>query len=426
MRLSTSPFRRSLAVLLVVLASATANWGYSVLTHEQIVDVLWKDGIQPLLLKRFPHATEEELRKAHAYAYGGCVLQDMGYYPFGNKFFSDLVHYVRSGDFVVNMLNDAQDINEYAFALGALAHYTSDVTGHPAINRSVAREFPKLQAKYGPEVTYQESPSAHIQTEFGFDVVQVAKQRYSSDAYHDFIGFEVSKPVLERAFRQTYGLELNDVFGDVDHSIGSFRHAVSTLIPKMTQVALATHKVEMVKEDPNFNKKKFLYNLSKAQYQRDFGNNYQRPGVGTRILAFFVRIIPKIGPFKALAIKTPNAQTEDLYLKSVNSTVDQYKLYLAKMHDGGLRLENFDLDTGRPTSPGEYKLTDETYAKLLDKLAEKKFNDLDPGLQTNMLAFFAKPDQVLWLKKKPKDWDKAQKDLAGLRALPLQTGDFLK
>lgn len=415
-----------LVLVLLLCALPQVCSGYSVLTHEEVVDLLWLDQIRPLLLQRYANTTTADLRKAHAYAYGGCLVQDMGYYPFGNKFFSDLVHYVRSGDFVVNLLNEAQDVNEYAFALGALAHYTSDITGHPAVNRSVADKYPKLKAKYGSEVTYEENPKAHIQTEFGFDVVQVAKQRYTSDSYHDFIGFEVSKPVLERAFLRTYGIDLKDVFGDEDRTIGSFRRAVSSIIPQMTKVALATHKVQLVKENPNFTKKKFLYNLSKAQYQRDFGNNYQKPGVGTRILAFIMRVIPKVGPFKALAIKTPDAKTEDLYLKSVNNTVDEYKLRLVQMRSPGLRLENRDLDTGKETRVGEYKLADETYAKLLDKLADKKFAALDPGLQSNILAFFAEPNEPTALKMNPKEWEKTQKELAALKSQPQQGSDFLK
>src|SRR5438309_3943883 len=211
---------------------------YSVLTHEQIVDLLWSDQITPLLLAKYPGTTPEQLRMAHAYAYGGCLIQDMGYYPFGNRDFSDLVHYVRSGDFVAALLSEASDVNEYAFALGALSHYAADITGHPMVNAAVAQEFPKLRLKYGPTVTFEQDPKAHIQTEFGFDVVQVAKQRYTGDRYHDFIGFQVAKPVLERAFRKTYGVELKDMFADLDLSIGSFRHSISSIIPEMTRVAL--------------------------------------------------------------------------------------------------------------------------------------------------------------------------------------------
>ena len=227
---------------------------YSVLSHEEIVDLLWLDQIRPLLLRRFPGTTTEELRKAHAYAYGGSMVQDMGYYPFGNKYFSDLVHYVRSGDFVENLVEESSDLNEYAFALGALAHYAADTMGHPTVNRIVAVEFPNLRKKYGNQITYAENPKAHIQAEFGLDIEQIARGRFSSDAYHDFIGFEVSKPVLERAFRKTYGIEISDVFKDIDLSIGTFRRSVSKIIPKMTKAALIAHKKELVKETPNFDK----------------------------------------------------------------------------------------------------------------------------------------------------------------------------
>src|SRR6266853_6582871 len=241
---------RTIAILTFLLFCSPLGNSYSVLTHEEIVDLLWKQKIQPLLLKRFPDATEEDLRKAHAYAYGGCVLQDMGYYPFGNKYFSDLVHYVRSGDFVEALLEDSSDLNEYAFALGALSHYSSDNSGHPTINRVVALQFPKLRKKYGDTVTYGDDPTAHIRTEFGFDMVQVAKNRYTSDRYHDFIGFEVAKPLLERAFQETYGLKLEDVFGSVDLAIGSYRRSVSTLIPEMTRVAQLSRRDVIVKDTP--------------------------------------------------------------------------------------------------------------------------------------------------------------------------------
>src|ERR1700751_3641480 len=151
------------AFLLVLIGFASRICpAYSVLTHEEIVDLLWQDQIQPMLKKRFPSATQEDLLKAHAYAYGGSVIQDMGYYPFGNKQFSNLVHYVRSGDFVVNLVRESADLNEYAFALGALSHYAADNGGHPTINRVVTIEFPKLGRKFGQSATYADDPKAHI------------------------------------------------------------------------------------------------------------------------------------------------------------------------------------------------------------------------------------------------------------------------
>ena len=384
-------FPRNAAIALVIavaLLSTPRATSYSVLTHEQVIDLLWKDEIVPLIKKRYPQVTVEDLKKAHAFAYGGSMVQDMGYYPFGNKFFSDLLHYVRTGDFVMNLIGDASDVNEYAFALGALAHYTSDNTGHPAINRIVAIEFPKLRKKYGNEVTYEDDPKAHIRTEFGFDMVQVAKNRYTSDRFHDFIGFEVSQPLLERAFQETYGLKLSDVIRNEDLAIGTFRWSVSQVIPQMTRVALLSRKQEMVQEDPNFNKKKFLFYLSRASYEKQWGKGYRRPGIGSRILAFFLKVVPKIGPFKALNFKIPTRQTEDMYIASVNHTVEDYGAQLRQWDGQRLRLDNKDCDTGRETSLGEYSLSDTTYAKLLDELSKHALSLTPPELRANILQYF--------------------------------------
>lgn len=380
-----------MALLLIVCSLGSTCSGYSVLTHEEFVDLLWKDQITPLLLEKYPGASPEDLRKAHAYAYGGCLIQDMGYYPFGSRLFSDLVHYVRSGDFVTALLEEATDINEYAFALGALSHYAADITGHPFINQAVARNFPKLKTKYGPAVTFEQDPKAHIRTEFGFDVVQVARNRYAPDAYHDFIGFEVSKPVLERAFFRTYGIRLEDVFRNVDLAIGSFRRSISSVIPQMTRVALLTKKDVMVREDPSFDRKKFLYNLRRAEYEKEWGKTYQKPGWGAHILSVLVRLVPKVGPFKAVAFKMPSPETETLYLRSVNNSVDQYRLYLKDLKAGNLALDNRDFDTGKQTREGEYGLTDKAYGRLLDKLANAKFTGASPELRENILAFYQHP-----------------------------------
>jgi zinc dependent phospholipase C len=416
----------SLLLMLFFLGSATQVCeAYSVLTHEEIVDLLWKDQITPLLLKKYPDATEEQLREAHAYAYGGSVIQDMGYYPFGNRQFSDLVHYVRSGDFVEALIDEATDINEYAFALGALAHYASDLTGHPAVNSAVALGFPKLKAKYGNQVTFAQDQKAHIRTEFGFDVVQVARQRYTPDTYHDFIGFQVAKPVLERAFLATYGIELKDMFFSLDLSIGTFRRAISQIIPQMTRVALVIKKADLIKENPTFQKKKFLYNLSRTDYERNWGESYQKPGAGAKILAVLFRLIPKVGPFKAIGFQTPTRQTEALYVKSVNDTVDQYRIYLLQLSTREVSLQNRDFDTGKPTQAAEYQPTDHAYAKLLDKLAGEKFVNMTPKLRQDILHFFqGRPAAVsarsapASTKKEREEWQNALKNVEQLKSMP--------
>src|ERR1700723_184863 len=329
-----------MAIMIAQVCTVQICAAYSVLTHEEIVDLAWKDNFLPALKKRFPAATDDDLKKAHAFAYGGSLVQDMGYYPFGNKYFSDLTHYVRSGDFIINLIKEASGLDEYAFALGALAHYSADNCGHPTVNQAVGLEFPKLRKKYGNVVTYEDNPKAHIRTEFGFDVTQVAKNRYTSDRYHDFIGFEISKPVLERAFQDTYGIPLNNVLTKEDLAIGTFRRSISHIIPEMTRVALVARKKELVAETPNFNSRKFRYYLSRANYQKEWGKGYRKPGFGTRVLAFFLKFMPKIGPFKAVDFKIPSQKTEDLYIASVNHTLDNYKGLLTQVRAHKLQLPN--------------------------------------------------------------------------------------
>jgi len=410
---------RALACLLVVLMCSGGSSAYSVLTHEEIVDLLWADEIRPLLLKRFPGLSEDQIKEAHSYAYGGAVIQDLGYYPFSSVEFSNLVHYVRSGDFVRELLVESADVNEYAFALGALAHYTSDITGHSmAVNQAVAIEYPRLRAKFGKSVTYAEDRTAHLKTEFGFDMIQVAKNRYASQQYHDFIGFKVSKPLLERVFPVVYGLELKDVLVHEDVAIGSYRFFVSRMIPEMTQVALQTHKKDIMREHPDFAKKQFLYRLSRSDYEKEWGKDYTKPGFGTRILSTLLRYMPKIGPFKGLGFKNPTPQTEDLYFKSINLTVDQYRTSLRAVGTNSLLLPNCDLDSGEATKAAEYSLTDDTYAKLLAQLSERKFDLTSPDLRADILKFYSDLSVPIETKKDPVRWQGVLAELEQLKSAP--------
>ncbi len=388
---------------------------YSVLTHEQVVDLVWEDHIQPILLQRFPALTGKQLKEAHAYAYGGSLLQDMGYYPFGSRYFSDLTHYVRTGDFVVSLIQEAQTSNEFAFALGALAHYAADISGHPMVNHVVAMEFSDLQRKFGDVVTYADSPKAHIRAEFGFDMTQVAKNRYTSDRYHDFVGFEISQRLIERVFPKVYGIKFDDVVDDEDLAIGSFRHAVSKVIPEMTRVALLNRRKEIVADTPDAAEKKFLYYLSRTDYEKQWGTEYRRPGFGTRVLALLLKLFPKKGPFSGLDFKIPTQPAEDLYIHSIDATVVSYTQFLHDVQSGSLRLANKDCDTGLDASAGEYVLSDATYAHLLDDLAAGDFKQTSPALRADILAFYANPDAPAATKRKPKAWKKVQDQLGDLK-----------
>jgi hypothetical protein len=390
---------------------------YSVLSHEAIVDAAWDGDIRPLLLKRFPGATPEELREAHGYAYGGAIIQDIGYYPHGSFFFSGLAHYVRSGDFVLALIHDSTDLDGYAFALGALAHYAADNEGHRiGVNRAVPVMYPQLERKYGDSVTYEENKQAHLKTEFSFDVLQVARGRYASDDYHDFIGFGVPAPLLEQAFQETYGLDLKHVLSDEDKVLGSYRYAVSKLIPKATRIAWRLKKDNIVKDWPGVTRNKFLYNLSRSSYRKNWGKTYQRPSFGDNVLAFVIRILPKIGPLKVFALKTPTPAAQQMFEASFNTTLDRYRKLLGDAGTGRLTLPNDNFDTGDMTGPGRYFLNDRTRAQLLDELAKQNFAGASPEVRTELLQFFGQPGAPNAVRRNRKEWARVQAEVERLKS----------
>jgi hypothetical protein len=368
---------------------------YSVLAHEANIDALWDSTISKMLQARFPGATPEELLDARAYAYGGCVIQDLGYYPFGSQFFSNLLHYVRTGDFVEALIRDAQDIDEYAFALGALGHYAADNSGHPlAVNRAVPLMYPKLKARFGNAVTYAQSPKSHVLVEFSFDVVQVAAGAYAPAAYHSYIGFKVAKPALERAFHETYGIEMKDLFFNEDLAIATYRHAIATTIPEMTKVAWGKKRDQIATVTPGMQRKTFVFNLPRKQYEKEFGADYTKPHGFARVIGFVYHIVPKIGPFRSLGFSVPTAEAERLFLASFTDTREHFRQSLDAVQAGRLRLANTDFDTGKPTARGEYSLADATYDELLNKLAGRDFADVSAALSANLVAYYGSAEPL--------------------------------
>jgi hypothetical protein len=377
------------AVVLAALCAPKAATAYSVLAHEANIDALWDSAITPVLRARFPGVSREQLLEARGYAYGGCVIQDLGYYPFGSQFFSNLLHYVRTGDFIAALITDAQDVDEYAFALGALGHYSADTEGHPlATNRAVALMYPKLKKKFGNEVTYAQSPKSHVMVEFSFDVVQVAAAAYAPEAYHSFIGFRVAKPLLERTFRATYGIEMKDIFFSEDLAIGTYRHAVGTTIPEMTKVAWEKKHDEITKVIPSARKETVVFHLSGKEYDKTFGTDYEKPHGFARFLGWIYKLIPKVGPFRAFSFSVPTREAERLFLESFTSTRVHFRQSLDALRGAKMVLVNSDFDTGLPTRRGEYSLADETYDQLLGKLADRKFVDVPEGLRSNILDYY--------------------------------------
>src|SRR3981081_2174226 len=408
----------ALALLLALLLPLGCA-AYAVLSHEAISDAVWDTHLKPLILKRFPHSTPDELRKAHGYAYGGAIIQDMGYYPHGTHFYSDLTHYIRSADFILAMIRDSKDLNDYAFALGAMAHYAADTDGHSiGTNHAVPVLYSKLKKKFGNVVTYEEDPLAHVKTEFGFDVLEVAQHRYAPDSYHDFIGFQVAVPLLEQAFLETYGLDLKTVLPSEEKTLNSYRHAVSQQLPKATRIAWSLKKNDIKKDLPSMTKKKFLYNLKRASYEKEWGKDYEQPTAGEKFIAFLTKLLPKIGPLRVLQFRAPTPKTEKMFEDSFNGTLDRYRKLLDQVPSGHIEMVNDNFDTGWPIAPGKYRMSDETYAKLLDKLSDEKFAKASPEVRANILAFYSDPNAPYATKRDPQAGEKVQVQLAQLKAAP--------
>jgi Zinc dependent phospholipase C len=409
--------RRLLFAALAILVTVQPAHAFAVLAHEAIVDTAWEGSIRPLLSQRYPRTSADGLIEAHSYAYGGSVIQDLGYYPFGSRFFSNLLHYSRSGDFIETMIRDAHDVNELAFALGALAHYVTDTTGHPeAVNRSVPLIFPKLAAKFGDEVTYVEAPKQHVITEFSFDIVQSAGGMYQPDAYRRFIGFRVAKPLLERAFVETYGVDIKDVFPSEDRAISTYRYAVSQIIPALTRAAWRDKREEIAALIPNLQQSAFVFNYRRVDFERDYGRDYAKPRLVARFLATSYRIVPKVGPLKPLSFKAPTPEAQDMFIRSFKNASTRYLAAIDRVAAGRIEFRNTDFDTGRPARHGEYALADETYAELLAKLAARQFEGTSNALRRDVLAFYGqRPAPSTASKDEQKHWDKVETHLIALR-----------
>lgn len=423
------PPRRALTRAVAWLLLLSMPWigsqecaAYSVLTHQAIIDMSWNHAIRALLLSRYPRTTKAELQEAHAYAYGGCAIQDAGYYPFSQQFFSDLTHYVRTGDFVESLLRNARNVNEYAFAVGALSHYVGDSVGHAdAINSATAIEYPKLAKKYGSIVTYENAPHAYVATEFSFDIDQLSRRRFAPGAYRRFVGLRVPRRLLEQAFYETYGLSLTGVMGKTGRgAILSYRKAIRSFIPVFAKAEVVLHRSSFPKDDPPAFETVKPY-LRQAPYLPDWAHTYREPDFGEHVLAQVIRILPPIGPVQDLKIRGPRAETEEMFYSSLNRTLTLYERRLDTLRllsAMPLGLPNRDLDTGDWTKPGAYARTDRTYARLLREITEKQRNSVPPGLKQDILNYYAIPNAPITTKRDREQWERVQKDLATLREMP--------
>lgn len=414
-------------LLIIALFTPLSSKAYSILTHEAIIDAGWEKSIKPLLKKKFPQATDADLKLAHSYAYGGSLMADIGYSPYGSTYFTNLIHYVRTGDFVENLLSEAQNINEYAYALGALCHYMADAYGHSiGTNLVVPMVYPKVGEKYGKVVTYEEDHEAHSRVEIAFDVLQLARGNYASQEFHDLIGFNVAVPVLERAFFKTYGQDINEVFGNIDHSVSNFRWAVNSLMPTVTRSAWVLKKKEIKEMQPGITARKFHYKMQRKKYYKEYGSDHDKPKFKERMIAFLITILPKVGPFKTFRFKEVGPEGEKQFIKSFDTVMAHYTEALAKLNYEKISLPNLDFDTGKKIAAEEYELSDKTYGELVIKLQENKFSYLTDPLKQNIVSFYSKADTAAISNMDASQWKKASIAIQKVKyAIPIST-DSLK
>jgi Zinc dependent phospholipase C len=431
-------------VFLIVAVCSQPASAYSLLTHEQLIDLTWQDAIVPLLLSRYPTLTPAELEGARSYAYGGCAIQDIGYYPFGDEFFSDLTHYVRSGDFVLALFRNAHSANELAFAVGALTHYVGDSFGHSqATNRAVALEFPKLEARYGPSVNYAEGKHQHVQTEFAFDIDQIAHHRLAPLPFLRHVGLNVPVHQLALAFYETYGITEDFTGHGRTFNVKTYRFAARTLIPHTAYALTLLHRKSEVADPITDDAQQIEAEAAMAAKENNWTAFHGRAGFETHLLAFLIVILPKFGPLAMTAIKGPTAAAEADYMHSVvtaTSTIRE-RLYMftpvadrrpppegvtvtqlpSQQEDQRHPLVNRDLDTGQPVKPGGYPLTDTTYATLLERLTRDPNQAIPPGIKEDVAQYYSDPNAPIVTKRDTQAWEKVQIELKTLAAMPTST-----
>ncbi len=407
---------RLLLMLLIVWCSPIPANAYSLLTHEAIIDASWKKSIEPLLLKKYPLANSEQLLEAHSYAYGGAIMPDIGYSPFGSMMYTDLVHNVRTGDYIKALIEEADNINEYAFALGSLAHYTADNYGHAiATNVAVPLVYEKIRAKFGDVVTYADHHNSHSRVELAFDVLQTARGNYATKAYHDFIGFNVAKPVVEKAFYKTYGVDVNDVFGNMDLAVSTYRWVIKSLLPNIVRTAWANKKSDLQKADPGITAKKFAFKMKNRTYYHEFGRDLQKAGFIPTVISLIIPILPKIGPLAKLRFKAPTPETEKLFIQSFDTTLVHYNWSINEIQSGSFGFLNRTLDTGKKTVFGEYAIADDSHAKLLFKLRDSESEKVSSDVRNILVAFYSSAKPALTRRKDVKEWKEITLALADIQ-----------
>lgn len=386
---------------------------YGLSTHLLLVDLVWASDIRPLLVKSFPCQTEAVYDRARVYAYGGALVQDAGYYLGGQADLSDLTHYARSGDFVSNLFRNATDVDELAFALGALTHYVGDTIGHPdATNQSVPIAFPNLGLKYHSSVvTYEKDPKAHLQVEFGFDVNAAKLGRLRPPALMKDEHPDLSLQQLAFAYYQTYGLTDDLTYARAGLSARSYYGSTEGLLPFGTYTKANVAAFKPVHGTDEAGLQKLIDDVASRE---DWKSHRKHAGLPRILGAPLVLFVSKT------YIRYPTTETQSKYDRSVVASVDRIREVIASVHatpgdfvplwpadkagDRGQPLPNFNLDTGEVEEPGVYEKSGDIHRKWLSRVSDPASKEnrryappqkepwsVPASAQRNLSTFFADP-----------------------------------
>ena len=403
----------ALAVLTLLLCLPTRGAAFSVLAHQAVVDRSWDATLAPAILRHFPGT---DLERARAFAYGGSHVADLGYFPLGNQLFTELLHYVRTGAFIGNLFAAAHDGNEYAFALGALAHWIADTTGHPeATNRVVPEIYPKLREEFGDQVTYADDHGSHLTTEFRFDVFQMARTKGGRDIFHHALQFEVATRALDEAFQKTYGLRLDDLFANTDAAILTYRWAFRGLIHEVTGIAWELYRADIQGLDPEMTPAGFVYDLSREDFQSEFGKVYAEPGYFAKFFAFAAKLVPNVGPLKRTVFKPLPPEARQRFTTALEHAIERYRAQVASVANKRLDLPEQNLDTAKPIVFGDYAPADDAYGELVEKLAHGDASRVSPALRADVARFYANRPANAGTKKHERDLDGALASITARR-----------
>ena len=369
------------SLLLIVPADGRA---FSVTAHQGVVDQAWGLTLVPLIRQRFPNATDRELTEAHAYARGGSISPILVLSARESFVFRPAA--LRSHRrFRQPSVNWGQLSGRICVRLGMLGHYEAPagIRKRPIFRcPSSIPSSSRNTATPSPMRTHPRAPTNSIRCAAG------RSSQRNTDLFEHSIDFKVPRDALERAFAETYGLQLNDLFDNYDIAIYTYRWGFRTIINEGTGIAWALYRKDIESNEPGVTSKEFVREISRGDFERQFGKAFLEPGYLPRFVGFLGTLVPDVGPLKRLPFKPLPDSVQKLYFRAYRHASERYVHEVAAICANKAWLENINLDTGRADKSGEYAPADEAWVDLLELHDKSHFANVRDDLASDFRAHF--------------------------------------